>query len=80
MGAATERERNIEKSSKFVLKRMIGRIRKGWVYGWVGKVNQSLATGMKADSARKIFEGMSWDVCLANVRGVILIMPSSLAP
>lgn len=41
MGAATERERNIEKSLKFVLKRMIGRIRKGWVY-WMGWKGQSI--------------------------------------
>lgn len=32
MGAATERERNIEKKMKFVLKRMIGKIRIGWVF------------------------------------------------
>ncbi len=41
MGAATERERNTEKSLKFVLKRMIGRIRKGWVY-WMGWKGQSI--------------------------------------
>lgn len=41
MGAATERERNIEKSLKFVLKRMTGKIRKGWVY-WVGWKGQSI--------------------------------------
>lgn len=82
MGAATERERNTEKSLKCVLKRMIGKTRKGWVYntGSVEKVNQSLSTWNEGDSAHKIFEKMSWDVCLANVRGVILIMPSNLAP
>lgn len=35
MGAATERERNIKKSLKDVLRRMIGKTRKGWVF-WLG--------------------------------------------
>lgn len=46
-------------------------------------INQSLPTWNEGDSAHKIFEKMSWDVCLANVRGVILtyhaVEPGSLS-
>lgn len=72
MGAATERERNNEKSLKFVLKRMIGKIKKRQCVLDVLKRSTN-PTGMKADSAHKYFEEVSWDDYLANVRGVILI-------
>lgn len=80
MGAATERERNIEKKMNFVLSRMIGKIRIGWVFRMNSKRSiNHCRLGMKAHSAHKVFDKIRWNVCIANVRELIMILPSNLA-